>query len=96
MQSVSYKRRRYPPEVISYAVWLYFRFTPSLRDVEELLAQRGIGVSYETIRCWTLKFGPLIAKKPPPAAGAPHRPLAHRRDGDQDRLPEALALARGG
>ena len=62
MQSVSYKRRRYPPEVISYAVWLYFRFTPSLRDVEELLAQRGIEVSYETIRCWTLKFGPLIAK----------------------------------
>lgn len=43
------------------AVWLYFRFTLSLRDVEELLAQRGIEVSYETIRCWAMKFGPLIA-----------------------------------
>lgn len=47
--------------MIRYAVWLYFRFTLSFRDVEELLAQRGIDVSYETIRCWTLKFGPLFA-----------------------------------
>jgi transposase-like protein len=55
-----------------YAVWLYFRFTMSFRDVEELLAQRGIEVSYETIRCWTTKFGPQIAenlrkKKPAPS-----------------------------
>ena len=57
MKSVSYKRHRFPPEVIRYAVWLYFRFTLSLRDVEELLAERGIEVSYETIRCWTRKFG---------------------------------------
>lgn len=61
MVPVSYKRHRFPAEVIRYAVWLYFRFTLSFRDVEELLAQRGIEVSYETIRCWTLKFGPLIA-----------------------------------
>jgi len=47
--------------VIRQAVWLYFRFTLSLRDVEELLAQRGVEVSYETVRCWTRKFGPLIA-----------------------------------
>ena len=65
VQSVSYKRHRYPPEVISYAVWLYFHFTPSLRDVEELLAQRGTEVSYETIRCWTLKFGPLSVRNYP-------------------------------
>jgi putative transposase len=58
---LSFKRHRFPSEVIRYAVWLYFRFTLSLRDVEELLAQRGIEVSYETIRCWTIKFGPLIA-----------------------------------
>jgi transposase-like protein len=58
---VSFKRRRFPPEVIRYAVWLYCRFTLSLRDVEERLAQRGIEVSYETIRCWTIKFGPVIA-----------------------------------
>ena len=50
-----------PGEVIRYAVWLYFRFTLSLRDVEELLAQRGIEVSREAIRCWVNKFGPLIA-----------------------------------
>ena len=62
MEPINYQRHRFPAEVISYAVWLYFRFTLSLRDVEELLAQRGIEGSYETIRCWTLKFGPLIAK----------------------------------
>jgi transposase-like protein len=61
---VSFKRRRFPPEVIRYAVWLYCRFTLSLRDVEERLAQRGIEVSYETIRCWTIKFGPVIAAQP--------------------------------
>jgi transposase-like protein len=60
MRPISFKRHKFPPDVIRYA-WLYFRFTLSLRDVEELLAQRGIEVSYETIRCWTLKFGPLIA-----------------------------------
>ena len=48
-------------DVIRQAVWLYFRFTLSLRDVEELLAQRGIEVSYETVRCWIAKFGPQIA-----------------------------------
>jgi transposase-like protein len=61
MRPISFKRHQFPPEVIRHAVWLYFRFTLSLRDVEELLAQRGIEVSYETIRCWTIKFGPLIA-----------------------------------
>lgn len=61
MQGLSFKRHRFPPEVIRYTVWLYFRFTLSLRDIEELLAQRGIEVSYETIRMWTIKFGPLIA-----------------------------------
>jgi putative transposase len=62
MKPVSYKRHRFPPDVIRHAVWLYFRFTLSLRDVEELLAQRGIEVSYETIRCWTRKFGQLYAR----------------------------------
>lgn len=58
---ISFKRHRFPADVIRHAVWLYFRFTLSLRDVEEMLAQRGIEVSYETIRCWTVKFGPQIA-----------------------------------
>jgi putative transposase len=53
----SYKRHRYPPELIAHAVWLYFRFALSYRDVEELLAERGVVVSYETIRQWCRKFG---------------------------------------
>lgn len=61
MKPLSFKRHRFPAEVIRHAVWLYFRFSLSLRDVEELLAARGIDVSYETIRCWTIKFGPQIA-----------------------------------
>ena len=61
MKAVSYERHRFPPEVIRHAVWLYFRFTLSLRDVEELLAERGIEVSYETVRRWTRKFGQVYA-----------------------------------
>jgi len=61
MRPISFKRHRFPPDVIRYAVWLYFRFTLSIRDVEELLAQRGIEASREAVRCWVLKFGPLIA-----------------------------------
>lgn len=61
MARISYKRHRFPATVIQHAVWLYFRFTLSLRDVEEMLAQRGIEVSSETVRAWTLKFGPKIA-----------------------------------
>ena len=61
MTRISYKRHRFPPAVIQHAVWLYFRFTLSLRDVEEMLAHRGIDVSYETIRYWTVKFGAKIA-----------------------------------
>ena len=63
MKPLSFKRHRFPAEVIRHAVWLYFRFNLSLRDVEEILARRGIEVSYETIRCWTRKFGPLIARR---------------------------------
>ncbi len=56
-----YKRYRFPGEIISHAVWLYYRFLLSYRDVEELLAERGIPVSYETIRRWCRKFGPAFA-----------------------------------
>ena len=57
----SYRGYRYPAEIISHAVWLYFRFTLSLRDVEELPAERGVTVTYETIRAWCAKFGPSYA-----------------------------------
>ena len=59
----SYKRHRFPPNIISYAVWLYFRFNLSHRDIEDLLAQRGILVSYESIRLWCIKFGRIYARR---------------------------------
>ena len=59
----TYKRHRFPPEIISYAVWLYFRFNLSHRDVEDLLAERGIVVSYEAIRLWCIKFGSKYFRK---------------------------------
>ncbi|CAM3292671.1 hypothetical protein SPAN111604_14935 [Sphingomonas antarctica] len=61
MKPISYKRHRFPADTIRLAVWLYFRFTTSLRDVEEMLAERGIDVTYETVRCWANKFGAAIA-----------------------------------
>jgi len=77
MRQTSCKRHRFPPEVIRQAVWLYYRFTLSFRDVEELLAARGIDVSYETVRCWAEKFGLAIA-----------RPL-QRREFSHQRFPTA-------
>ena len=62
MQPISYARHQFPAEIIRHAVWLYLRFTLSYRDVEELLAERGIEVSYETVRRWVLKFGPRFAR----------------------------------
>lgn len=62
MQPISYARHQFPPEVIRHAVWLYLRFTLSYRDVEELLAERGFDVTYETVRRWVLKFGPMFAR----------------------------------
>jgi len=61
MIQISFKRHRFPPEIIQHAVWLYARFTLSFRDVEDLLAERGIDVSNETVRRWFLKFGRLVA-----------------------------------
>ena len=61
MTRISYAGYRFPPEIIQRAIWLYLRFTLSLRDVEDLLAERAIGVSYETVRRWVNYFGPLIA-----------------------------------
>jgi transposase-like protein len=63
MPEISYRRHRFPPVIIQHAVWLYLRFTLSYRDVEELLAERGLDVSYETVRSWVLKFGPIIARR---------------------------------
>jgi len=59
----SYQRHRFPSEIISHAVWLYHRFCLSFREVEELLAERGITITYESIRQWCQKFGPDYARK---------------------------------
>ena len=59
----TYKRHRFPPDIISHAVWLYYRFNLSYRDIEDLLAERGITVSREAIRLWCIKFGALYARR---------------------------------
>jgi hypothetical protein len=71
-QSGAFKGHRFPPEIISYALWAYFRFPMSFRDVEDLLYKRSVIVSYETIRSWVGKFGHQYAKvirldRPPPS-----------------------------
>ena len=82
----SYHGYRFPPDIIAHAVWLYFRFNLSFRDVEDLLAQRGVTVTYETIRRWCRTFGRVYARRGVGArieTGTPrsqppvlHRPLA--------------------
>jgi transposase-like protein len=74
MTTISFARHQFPPDVIWHAVWLYLRFTLSFREVEDLLAERGLDVSYETVRRWVLKFGPLFAKE---LRRRRHRPTAH-------------------
>src|ERR671925_971950 len=73
MAQLSYRRHRFPPEIIQHAIWLYLRFTLSYRDVEDLLAERGVEVSYETVRRWVLKFGPVFAKRLRHARPTPSR-----------------------
>jgi transposase-like protein len=63
MTTISFARHQFPPAIIRHAVWLSFRFTLSFRDVEDLLAERGLDVSYETVRRWVLKFGPMFARE---------------------------------
>jgi len=62
MTNISFKRHRFPSEIIRHSVWLYARFTLSYRDVEDLLAERGLDISYETVRRWFLKFGQPIVR----------------------------------
>jgi hypothetical protein len=69
MIKISYSGYRFAPEIIQQAIWLYVRFTLSFRDVEDLLAERGITVSYETVRRWVNHFGPMIDLAPSNAAG---------------------------
>ncbi len=59
----TYQRHRFPPDIISYPVWLYFRFNLSHRDIEDLLAERGMIVTRESIRLWCIKFGAIYARR---------------------------------
>jgi putative transposase len=86
MTSLSYRSHRFPAPIIQHAIWLYLRFTLSYRDVEELLAERGLDLSYETIRRWVLKFGPAIARRL-----RPRRP----RPGDRWHLDEMVVRIAG-
>jgi len=72
MPRISYRYCHFPAEIIQHTVWLYARFTLSFRDIEELLAERGIEVSYESIRRWVARFGPQIARRL-----RHHRPRPH-------------------
>ena len=63
MAQLSYRRHRFPASIVQHSIWLYLRFTLSYRDVKDLLAERGLDISYETVRRWVLKFGPAIARQ---------------------------------
>jgi putative transposase len=86
MQTISYARHLFPPDVIRQAVWLYLRFTLSYRVVEDLLAARGLSVSYETVRRWIVKFGPAIAR---------NLRQARPKPGDQWHFDEMVVLING-
>lgn len=94
MLPTSFKRHRFPPDVIRHAVWLYFRFTLSLGDVEEMLAERGIDASYEAIRGWTLKFEKNVRAQTSNDKSEVNRPLALGRNGCEDRRQENAVVAR--
>ena len=85
-QAPNYHGYRFPPEIISHAVWLYHRFCLSFRDAEDLLAKRGVTVTYETIRHWCHTFGPAYARR-----------LRHRRSrlGDTWYLDELFVRIQG-
>src|SRR5439155_6407785 len=87
------RRHRFPSPIIQHAIWLYLRFTLSYRDVEELLAERGLEVSYETVRRWVLKFGPMVARRAAGAAATPERPVASGRDGRSHRRQADVSVA---
>src|ERR1700675_3319610 len=83
MDKLSSRCPRFPSIVIQQAVWLYFRFALSYRDVEDMLAERGIDVSYETVRRWALKFGGIIARQLRRGPGHPRSTTARPQGGAQ-------------
>src|SRR5207253_5813787 len=88
-----YRGYRFPPEIIAHAVWLYFRFHLSFRDVQDLLAERGVVVSHETIRQWCTKFGAAFAAGLRRRRGPSWRQVASGRGGAEDPWQTPLAVA---
>jgi|SRR5271165_1554242 len=93
MTKINYPGYRFPPEIIRQAIWLYLRFTLSLRDVEDLLAERGVAVSYETVRRWVNHFGPMIGANLRKRRPKPHTTWHPRRGLSENRRPNGLSLA---
>ena len=95
MKKISYSGYRFPPEIIHQAIWLYLRFTLSLRDVEDLLAERGVALSYETVRRWVKSLRTdhrcRFAEASPEAAWD----LAFGRGLSENRWPNGLPVASG-
>jgi len=87
MRQFCFKRHRFPPEIIRHSIWLHARFMLSFRDVEEMLAERGLDISYETVRRWFLKFGSTIAA---------NLRSARPRPSDCWHLDEMVLLSAGG
>ena len=98
MAPLSYHRHRFPPEIIQHAIWLYLRFTLSYRDVEELLAERGLDVSYETVRL-VLKAGEIVLSRPQHKVSSPDpeyvlkKRRSKKRSSTQNRSPPNSAAA---
>jgi len=88
-----YHRHRFPAEIISHCVWLYFRFALSFRDVEEMLAMRGVSLSYETIREWCLKFGQTYANRLRRKSARPGDRWTSGRSIPQDQWTHSLLMA---
>src|SRR5438046_8260332 len=95
-QPAFYPRHRFPAEIISHAVWLYHVFSLSLRDVELILAERGVVVTHESIRHWSRKFGADFARRLRRRRPKPGDNLAPRRGVHPDQRRAALSLAGGG
>ena len=89
-------RHRFPLSVIGYALWLYHRFPLSQRDVQELLFQRGVVVSHETLRQWNIKFAPLLTEELRHREGTPGFPVVLGRGGREGWRGHPLAMAGGG
>jgi putative transposase len=90
-----YRGFRFPPAVIEHAVWLYHCFSLSLRDVELILAARGVVVSYESIREWSLRFGRIFANALKRRRPQPGNKVVHGRGVHPDPRQATLSLARG-